>query len=103
MMAGDTLRAVAVSRWCPGHAGIFWRELMKREVPRVRPVPPALVILVLAFGLMCCSAPRAAAQSAGENAQPLDTPGNKTDTPAATPAADNVTKDTPGTKIKPKQ
>ena len=78
---------------------------MKREVPLVGWVPPALVILALAFGLMCCSPPQVAAQGAppSSGAQPLNTPGSKTDAPAAAPAPDDVTKNTPGTRIKPTQ
>jgi Ca-activated chloride channel homolog len=78
---------------------------MKREVPRVRPVSPAFIIVVLALGLVCCSATPVTAQTASpaSSTQPADTPGSKSDTPAAAPAADDVTKNTPGTKIKTKQ
>jgi Ca-activated chloride channel family protein len=77
---------------------------MKREVPRVRSVFPASVILV--FMLVCCGAPLAVAQTAPTVGETPPQPGmaaTPTDPPSSHPAPDDVTKNTPGTKIKPKQ
>jgi Ca-activated chloride channel family protein len=81
----------------------LWERAVKRELHPIRVLPYLLVIFSLVFVVLSGSCVPAAAQTTAPPSSTESTPQENTKPADAKPAKDDVTKNTPGSKLKPLQ